>query len=203
MPPFGFFVDRVLGDIAERSDGSTIYANRRTRNVSTGGFIHEWHELVGKSRHGATNTNAAHVRAAADAGHPSPLRNITINHRTPTSKLHDAFGRAVDLREITLLVIAGAVATFVDGPAEQPRWTQLIVERNHGRQTRNLVEEIEYGLHKVVRLHGTSGHVHDRQSSLGPPIPAKIVCQSHAAGGISFHGVNAAVGSEGSDCNHR
>src|SRR3984957_19518869 len=183
MPPFGFFVDRVLGDTAQRSDGSTIYANRRTRDVSTGGFIHERHKLVGESRHGATNTDAAHVRAAADAGHPSPLRNVTVNDRTPTSKLHDAFGRAVDLREITLLVIAGAVATFVDGPAKQPRWTQLIVQRNHGRQARNLVEEIEYGLHKVVRLHWTSRHIHDRQSAFDRQSQARESGHSQTAGG--------------------
>ena len=89
----------------------------------------------------------------------------------------------------------------MNGLAEEPRRPQLLVERNHRRQTGDLVEQVEQRLHEVVGLHRAAGHVDDRQAGLRFPIPAEVVGQAHAAGGVAFHGVDAAVGGAGSACN--
>ena len=88
-------------------------------------LVHERHELVGEAGHGAADADAADVGAAADAGHPAALGDVAVDHRTPAAQLHDALGRAVLVGEIALLVVAGAVAAFVHGLAEQPRRPQL------------------------------------------------------------------------------
>ena len=119
--------------------------------------------------------------APPDAGHPSPLGDIAINHRPPASQLHDALGRAIHVREIALLVVTCPIATVMHRLAKQPRGTQLIVQRNHRSQARNLIEKVEHRLHKVVRLHRTSRNIHHRQARAGAPIPAQVVGETHGA----------------------
>src|SRR5579863_5180520 len=118
MPPFRFLVYRGLSNRAQRPDGPPINANRTTGHVRSRRLIHEGHELVGEAWHGAADADAAHVGAAADACHPSAFGDVAVDYWTPASQLHDALRRAVDFREITLLVVAGSVATIVDSVAE-------------------------------------------------------------------------------------
>src|SRR5579863_2547269 len=145
MPPFGFFVDCGLGHAAEGTNGAAISTDRRTRHLRPGWLIHKRHELVREAGHGAADADAADVGAAADSGHPSAFGNVAVHHRTPASELHDALGRAVHFGEVALLVVTGAITAFVDRFAEQPSRTQFIVERNHGREPGNLVEQVENG----------------------------------------------------------
>jgi len=84
--------------------------------VSTGGFIHERHELVGESRHGAADANAADVGAAADSSHPAAFGNVAVHDRPPASQLHNALWGSVHFGEIALLVVTGSI---------EPSWTVL------------------------------------------------------------------------------
>ena len=45
--------------------------------------------------------------------------------------------------EIGLFVVAGPVAAFVNRAAEQPGRTQLVVQRNHRRLARRLIQQIK------------------------------------------------------------
>ena len=62
------------------------------------------------------------------------LVTLQLHHRAPAADLHQALGRAVFVGEVALLVIAGAIAAFVNGLAEEPGRPQLFIERNHRRQ---------------------------------------------------------------------
>ena len=64
---------------------------------------------------------------------------FTTGPQQPSFTMH--FGEPYFVREIALLVIAGAIAAFVHRLAEQPSGTQLIVERNHRSQARHLIEQ--------------------------------------------------------------
>ena len=165
--------------------------------LRAGRLVHERHELVGEAGHGAADADAADVGAAADAGHPAALGDVAVDHRPPAADLHQALGRAVLVGEVALLVVAAAVAALVDRLAEQPGRPQLLVQRDHRGQARRLVEQVEQRLHEVVRLHGTARHVDDRHAGLRPPVPAQVIGQAHAAGGVARHGVDAAVGGAG------
>src|SRR5271155_2305800 len=82
---------------------------------------------------------AAAVGAAADAGHRAAFGHVAIHHWTPAAQFHDALRGAVNFREITLLVIAGAIAAVVDGFAKEPERAQLVVQRNHGSEASDLI----------------------------------------------------------------
>src|SRR5271170_7008132 len=99
--------------------------------MSTRRLIHEGHEFIGKTRHGASDANSTNVRTTANPGHPSAFGNVAIHDRPPASKFHDALGRAVHLGEVALFVIAGAITTIMHRLPEEPRWTKLIIQRNH------------------------------------------------------------------------
>ena len=60
--------------------------------------------------------------------------DVAVHDRTPAAELHDALRRAVFVGKVSLLVVTGAIAAFVDGLSEQPRRAQLVVERDHRRQ---------------------------------------------------------------------
>ena len=107
---------------------------------------------------------------------------LTTGPQQPSFTRH--LGEPYSCGEVALLVVAGAVAAFVDGLAEEPVRPQLLVERDHRRQAGHLVEQVEQRLHEVVRLHGAAGHVDDRQAGLRLPVPAEVVGQAHAAGGL-------------------
>src|ERR1700690_3173572 len=139
MAPLRFLVYRLIRERAQRADGAAIDANRAGRYFRSGRLIHEGHELVRESRHGAADADSAHVRTAAEAIHPAALGHVAIHHRAPAAEFHDALRRAVFLGEIALLVIAGAIAAFVDRLAEEPERTQLIIERNHRREPGHLI----------------------------------------------------------------
>ncbi len=141
-------------------------------------------------------------------GHPPMPRiqprlvtlQLTTGPQQPTFTRH--FGAAILEAEIILLVVGGTVAAFMHGLAEQPGGTELLIERNHGRQSGRLEEQVQHGLHEVVGLHRAAGNVDDGQPCLGAPIPAKVIGQAHGSGGIAGHGVNATVSSTGSSSHH-
>src|ERR1700738_3886934 len=120
MTPPGFLIDGILRDRPQRPNGAAIHAYRAAGDVAAWRFIHKRHEFVGKPRHGAANTNAPNVRAAANSSHPPAFGNVTVHHGTPASQLHDALRRPVHLREVPLFVVSCAVATFMDRLAEEP-----------------------------------------------------------------------------------
>src|SRR5271165_3912220 len=86
MPPLRFLVYGRVGNTTQRPDHAAIAANDRGGEHTARRLIHKRHELVGEARHGATDADAANVRAAADAAHPSALGHIAIHHRTPAAQ---------------------------------------------------------------------------------------------------------------------
>ncbi len=72
------------------------------------------------------------VGAPTDPTHPASLADVAIHDRSPTSQLHDASRGTVFIGELSLLVIASAIASFVNRRSEKPCGTQLFVERNLG-----------------------------------------------------------------------
>src|SRR5919198_2535315 len=196
-PPLGLAVHGIVGDRTQRPDQLSVQGECGSRKARPGGLVHERHEHVGKSGHGAADTDAAHIGASTDATHPAALGDVAVDHGAPASHLHQTFRGAVFDAEIVLLVVGSAVAAFMNRFAEQPGGAQLLIQWDHGRQTRRLIEQVEQGLHKVVGLHWTAWNVDDWQAGLGTPPPAQIVGQSHALRRIAGHGVNAAVSSAG------
>src|SRR3954447_25024581 len=150
VPPLGFLVDRLVRDPAQLAHHRAVYAGHGRGHAAAWRRIHERHELVREARHRAADAYAAHVRAAADASHPAALRHVAVHDRPPAADLHLALRRVVVLREVALLVVAGAVAALVHRLAEQPLRAQLLVERDHRREPRRLVEQPGERLHEVV-----------------------------------------------------
>src|SRR3984957_1190536 len=118
VSPLRLFVYGGIGHGTQCPDRAAIYANRSGGNTRAGRLVHEGHELVRETRHGATNTDSADVGAAADSSHPSSFRHVAIHHGTPAPEFHDAFRGAVLLGKISLLVVTGAVATVMYGLPE-------------------------------------------------------------------------------------
>src|SRR5438046_2261921 len=71
VTPLGLFVDRVICDLPQGANELPVLADPRSRDARPWRFIHEGHELVGESGHGASDADAAHVGAAADPAHPA------------------------------------------------------------------------------------------------------------------------------------
>src|SRR5579863_1138732 len=119
MAPFGFLVDGGYREVAQGFDDCAGRSADRGRNLTAWRFVHERHEFVRETWHRAADTNAADVRTTADSAHPAALGNVTLYDRSPAAQLHEA-GRGIVLAgELTLLVIAGAIASFVHGVSEQ------------------------------------------------------------------------------------
>src|SRR5580700_11401924 len=114
MTPLRFFVDGVLGQGPQGANSASIGANSCTGNLCPGRLIHEGHELVGESRHGAADADAAHMGAAADSGHPAAFGHVAVHYRTPASQLHDALWGTVHFGEVALLVVPGTIAAFMN-----------------------------------------------------------------------------------------
>src|SRR4029077_17198212 len=201
MTPLWFFVDGAICDRAQSPKNASPHTHDDGRKCRSRRRIHERHEFVGETGHGAADANSADVRTTADAVHPTALGHIAINNGAPTANFHQALGRAIFLREIGLLIITGPIASLVHGFTKQPGGPQLIVERNDRRKSGDLVEKIQQRLHHVVWLHGTTRDIYTRQAGLRFPIPAEVVAQSHRACGISFHGMDAAVSRAGPTSN--
>src|SRR6266850_7413666 len=159
--PLRFFIERGLREIAQGANGFAVSHHRRRRKNRAGWLIHERHELVGESRHRTANTDAAHVRTAADTVYPSALADVTLNHGSPAAELHDALSGSVLLGKLRLLVITAAITPLMHSFAKEPRRPQSIVKRNHRRAAGCLVQKVEQRLHEIIRLHRTTGYAHD------------------------------------------
>src|SRR5262245_58923774 len=120
MPPLGLLVDRRVGERPEPADDPAVHRDHGRREDAAGGLVHERHELVGEAGHRAADADAADVRAAADACHPAALGDVAIDHWSPAADPHQALGRSVLVREVALLVVAGAVAALVHRLTEEP-----------------------------------------------------------------------------------
>src|ERR1700691_4703829 len=165
MPPLGFFVYRFIGYGTQGAYRATVDADSRRRNSCASRLVHEGHELVRGSRHRATDANSTNVRANTNPGHRYSLGHVAVDGRAPTAEFHNALGRTVLGCKIPLFVVAGWIATLMHGLAKKPSGTQLVIEGNHGRESSDLIKEIEEGFHEIVRLNGTTWNVHHRQAS--------------------------------------
>ena len=85
----------------------------------------------------------------------------------------------------------------MDRAAKQPCGPQRLVERNHRGASSGHVKQIEQGFHEVVGLDGTAGDADDGDFGFGSPLPAEIVGQTHAAGGIALHRMDSTIGGAG------
>jgi hypothetical protein len=197
MVAVGLVVHRSHGEPPKCPDRLAVRGDRRRRKHRAGRRLRERQELVGEARHGAADANAADVRAPAYAGHPAALADIALHHWTPAAELHDATRCAWLRGEFRLLIITAPVATLVHGLAEQPGGAEFLIQRDCRGSARRMVEEIEQHFHEVVRLHRAARHADNRQPRGGAPAPSEVVRQTHAAGRVPGHGVDAAVRSAG------
>ena len=138
-----------------------------------------------------------------DSSHPSALSNIALHHRSPAPEFHDARRRSIFVRELCLFVISAPITTLVHGRPKKPRRSQSIVQRNHRSSPGGHVQQIQQNFHKIVRLHRASRNANDGNVRARLPIPTEVIRQSHTAGRVSLHGVDAAVGSACSSRDHR
>src|SRR5205807_1321018 len=114
-------------------------------------------------------------RAPTDTVDPSSLGDVALDDRTPAAELHETRRRVVLAGELTLLVVAGAVATLVHGGAEEPAGPECLVEGDHRSLSGRLVQEVQDRLGEVVRVGRAPGHTDDREPGLGLPVPPQIV----------------------------
>src|ERR1051325_3456776 len=198
VPPLRFLVNGLFGEPAECPDDAAHELIRRRGHLAAGRLVHERHELVGEAGHRAPDADAADVGTAADAVHPSALGDVAADDGAPAADLHETLRRAVLVREVALLVVAGTIASFVHRAAEQPGGAEVFIQRNDRRLSTELIKQIQERLGHVVRLDRAAGHAHDRQAGFALPRPSEIVGNAHRAGGIAGHRVNAAVGGAGS-----
>src|ERR1700678_4011378 len=71
LAPLGLLVGCLRGEAAQRADHGAVHAARRRRDPGARRLVHERHELVREARHGAGDTDAAHVRAATHSIYPA------------------------------------------------------------------------------------------------------------------------------------
>src|SRR4029450_12128776 len=121
VPPLRLGVELAFGDLAEPADHAAVGLAGRAGDQAAGWRVHERHELVREARHRAPDADAAHVRAAADADDPAALGHVPLDDGAPAAELDQALRGAVLGGELTLLVVAAAVAALVHGGAEQRR----------------------------------------------------------------------------------
>src|SRR5580658_4311724 len=110
MPPFRFFVHRGIGDTPHGANETAVGANDVRGKLGSRRFVHEGHELIRKSRHGASDADAAHIGAAANPAHPAALGYIAVHHWSPAAQLYQALRRSVVGGKVALLVIRTAIA---------------------------------------------------------------------------------------------
>src|ERR1044071_401906 len=103
---------------------ATISHNRIRREQRTGWLIHKRHKLIGKSRHGATDTDTADIRATTNTGHPTALAYITLYYRSPTPQSDNALPITISFSKLTLLIIATTITTFMQSVAKKPGWPE-------------------------------------------------------------------------------
>src|SRR5262245_2233629 len=83
VAPLGLLVDGPRGDPPQAADRRAVEADGRRGEVPARWLVHERHELVRETRHGASDADAADVRAAADAVDPAALGHVALDDRTP------------------------------------------------------------------------------------------------------------------------
>src|ERR1700722_2508969 len=166
IAPLGLFVERAVGDLAETADQSPIGLDENGRDAAARRLVHERHELVRETGHGAADADAADIRAAANTGDPATLGHVALHHGAPAADLHKAFARTVLLRKIGLLVIGATIATLVYRRSEKPSRPAMTINGNHRGEAGELPQQVQESLHEIVRLDRTPGDIHDWQSSL-------------------------------------
>src|ERR671916_74634 len=103
VAPLGFLVDRDVGYAPEPPDHGAVGLGHGRRERRARRLVHERHELVRETGHRAADADAAHVRASAHPVHPTTLRHVAVDYRTPAAYLHLALGRVVVQGEVALL----------------------------------------------------------------------------------------------------
>src|SRR5512139_668427 len=83
--PLGLLVEGGHGHAAQPFDGRAVQADGSRGHLSAGGLVHERHELVGETGHGAADADAPYVRAAAQAVHPAAFGDVALHHRSPAA----------------------------------------------------------------------------------------------------------------------
>src|SRR5450432_1624105 len=199
MPPGWFLVDSALRQLAQPFNSRTINADNIRRDLGPRWFIHKGHKFVREARHRAADTDATNVGATTYTCHPSAFGHVALHNWPPASQFHKALGRIIRSSKIAYFVVACTITSLMYRVAEEPGWSMGVIQGNHGRHARYLVEQIEKGFHKIVWLYRTSWDADNRNTSRGLPVPAKVVKESHRACGVALHGVNAAIGCAGAD----
>jgi hypothetical protein len=80
-----------------------------------------------------------------------------LHHRPPASQLHDALARAVLAGKFGLLIVSAAIAALMYRLAEKPGRPKGIVQRNHGRASSRLMQQVEQRLGHLVGRAGQPG----------------------------------------------
>src|SRR5215831_12643349 len=106
MAPLGFLIDRLLRNASQTSNHLSVNSTDPCGNFASRRFVHERHEFVREPRHRTADADSANVWATADATDPAALGHIALDHRTPTTDLHQAFRRAIFRGEVALLVVS-------------------------------------------------------------------------------------------------
>src|SRR5580698_4739955 len=91
VSPARVLVERSVGDGAQAAYHRAVQARCGGGHLAARRLVHERHELVREPGHGASNADAADVRAAADAVDPASLGYVAFDHRPPTAKFDNAF----------------------------------------------------------------------------------------------------------------
>src|SRR3954468_20714441 len=78
MPPFWFLVHGRVRDRAQASDELPVSQYHGARKCSARRFVHELHEFVRETGHGAGDADAADVWATANAVHPTAFCDVAI-----------------------------------------------------------------------------------------------------------------------------
>src|SRR5260370_12638817 len=106
LAPLGLLVRGPGGEAAKGADDGAVHGARGRGDPGTGRLVHERHELVGETRHGAGDADTADVRAAPHAVDPAALGHVTFDHRPPAPQPDQALGRAVLPGEVAPLGVA-------------------------------------------------------------------------------------------------
>jgi hypothetical protein len=115
VPPSGLFVERRLSEPAKSVNGFSVGSYGASGEQGTRRLVHERHKFVGKAGHGATDTDAPNIRASTDTCHPTPFADVALDNRPPTAQLDDALNIAIPFGKRSLLVMAAAIAPFMNG----------------------------------------------------------------------------------------
>src|ERR1700726_4636773 len=137
MTPLRFFINSGVRNRTQFAQHAAPQTNDLGGERGTRRRVHERHELVREPRHRAADANPTDIRATANAGHPAAFRHVAVHNRSPASDFHQAFRRTVFAREIALLIVTGAVTTFMHCLSKKPSGAKLFVEWMEGSKARH------------------------------------------------------------------